>query len=64
MAKLVLGKVDYLSKISKLDESRVFSPIQVATIKSYYSDQIKKNAVEVNSVLTMGREAASKIFVR
>lgn len=64
MAKLVLGKVDYLSKITKLDGNREFSPIQVANIKSYYSDEIKKNAVEVNSILTMGRETASKIFVR
>lgn len=64
MAKLILGDVDYLSKIRQSNEEKDFTSNEIEKMKSYYANAIKRNAMEVSSVLTIGREAASKIFVR
>lgn len=64
MAKLVIGNTDYFSKICKDNKNNSLSKEQITLIKSYYAESIKKNSIEVNSILSMGREAASKIFVR
>lgn len=64
MAKLILGEVDYLSKIRQTNEAKEFTSKEIEKMKSYYADAIKRNAMEVSAVLTNGREAASKIFVR
>ena len=64
MAELIIGDVDYLSRIRQNSKSKDFTPKQIEKMKSYYTKAIKKNSMEVNSVLTYGREAASKIFIR
>lgn len=63
MARLILGKCNYLENIKKNGRNREFSSSQVEEMKSYYKNAEKENSVKVNAILTSGREAASKIFI-
>ena len=63
MAKLILGKCDCVERIKKNGRSREFSRSQIDEMKTYYKKTEKENFMQVNSILTSGREAASKIFI-
>ena len=63
MAKLILGKVNHLANIKQNGKEREFSSLQIEKMKAYYKQAEKENSVQVNSILTSGREAASKIFI-
>lgn len=63
MARLILGKCDHLEKIKKNGKKREFSSSQIEEMKCYYTRAEKENAMQVNAILTSGREAASKIFI-
>lgn len=63
MAKLILGKVNHLENIKQNGKEREFSSLQIEKMKDYYKQAEKENSVQVNSILTSGREAASKIFI-
>lgn len=63
MAKLIVGTVNFLEKINSNSKAREYSSSQIESMQSYYRETIKNNSAEVNSILTSGREAASKIFI-
>ena len=42
MAKLILGEVDYLSKIRQNNEAKKFTSKEIEKMKSYYADAIKR----------------------
>lgn len=63
MAGLIFGKCDHLENIKKNGKSREFSSSQIEEMKCYYRNAEKENTMQINAILTSGREAASKIFI-
>lgn len=63
MAKLILGTFDFLKEIEQTGSPQEFSDSQIEQMKTYYKKTEKENSMQVNSILTSGRELASKIFI-
>lgn len=63
MAKLILGTFDFLKEIEQTGSPQEFSDFQIGQMKTYYKKTEKENSMQVNSILTSGRELASKIFI-
>lgn len=63
MAKLIIGKVNFLEGIKTTSKAREYSSSQIESMQRYYREAIKNNLAEVNLILTSGRKEALRIIL-